>query len=118
MVDASRRGNHTAIANHSCSPSAEPVYYYVQDADAELMHPAIGIFAKFLLIERDWYPGPKTWPLGQLSPTDLPHFASKRIGLGQLGPADSPNFISKMIGPGQLGPADLRNFISKMLPPP
>ncbi|KAL3122152.1 hypothetical protein niasHT_004378 [Heterodera trifolii] len=45
LVDASRRGNHTAIANHSCSPSAEPVYYYVQDADDELMHPTIGIFA-------------------------------------------------------------------------
>ncbi|KAL3094561.1 hypothetical protein niasHS_005231 [Heterodera schachtii] len=52
LVDASRRGNHTAIANHSCSPSAEPVYYYVQDADAELMHPTIGIFAK-----RKIYPG-------------------------------------------------------------
>ncbi|KAL3122153.1 hypothetical protein niasHT_004379 [Heterodera trifolii] len=45
LIDSSRYGNHTAMANHSCSPSAEAVYYYVPNADFTMMHLSIGIFA-------------------------------------------------------------------------
>ncbi|KAL3094562.1 hypothetical protein niasHS_005232 [Heterodera schachtii] len=45
LIDSSRYGNHTAMANHSCSPSAEAVYYYVPNADFTMMHLTIGIFA-------------------------------------------------------------------------
>uniref|UniRef100_A0A914HTY9 SET domain-containing protein n=1 Tax=Globodera rostochiensis TaxID=31243 RepID=A0A914HTY9_GLORO len=46
LIDSSRFGNHSSMANHNCSPSAEAIYFYVPNSDGTKMHPTIGLFAK------------------------------------------------------------------------